>query len=277
MRLQTTLAHSPHAPDPEQNTVLQLGLQQLDPNTWMQVDNDYPQFYQHKVETFARRPDNVYFAEPSSTTAQAEFHQQLVAHLQRDYPQHCNKISNQLPFTSLWHSSLLVQEDICLLEQIDERYCLTAASVCSPSNWRLEDKRGGNLDLIHKPVPGYQEQLSTRVQRLFSKLKSDAPLLRYNWSLQADNELWWRDDLNPNSIQNRKECMDFSQWYWRVERQTLMRLPTTEAIVFTIRIYLHQVANLPRTSQQHLWRIINALPPEQRAYKGLTFAPLLHK
>jgi len=242
-----------------------LGLQPLNTVTWMQQDGDFQQFNNHKLSVYQQHPEKVSGALPGSESAQAEFHCVLMGHL---VDHHGLKKIENIRFASLWQSSLLVQEDICLLEpNANGQYLLTAASVCSPSNWKLEDKLGRDLDLIHAPVPGYDKELSERVNRLFGKLKVDSPLLRYNWSIQADNELFWRNDLSAD----RKTQAVEPHWYWRVERQTLRRLPETQTIVFTIRIYLHNLRALrqhPAFGQQ-LRHMIAGLPEKQIQYKGL--------
>ena len=261
MRLNSQVA--PHyLPDLQQQTVLRLGLQALNPSTWMQRDQDYLQFLRHKQSVVQQFPTKVYGALPESEAAQVEFHQCLLAHLQDD---HARVELPEKRFVSLWQSSLAVQEDICLLEQRGDRYILTAASVCSPSNWKLEEKIGRDLDMIHRPVPRYDHALSARVNRLFHKLKVDAPLLRYNWSLQDSNELFWRSDLS-----GPVDTTD-PQWFWRVERQTLRRLPQTDGIVFTIRIYLHPIEQLCTNPKflSSLTTMINGLPTDERSYKGL--------
>ena len=283
-------------PDPAQNTVLQLGLRILDPTQWMQIDQDFSQFQRHKLEQKNKNTERVCFALPGSEAAQQELHRQLLQHLVADHGNHFRLQGNTLcwhdelswpsEFTSLWHSALWVQEDICLLENINESYQLTAASVCSPSNWKLEEKRGGDLDFIHRPVPDYADSLSDRVNRLFNNLKVSGPLLRYNWSIQATNELFWRDDLLANRKDSRGEDYrgeeryekevdeekDQDTWFWRVERQTLRRLPRTGAIVFAIRIYLHDLSVLMGDENflPQLQAILQRLPKNQLRYKALT-------
>ena len=244
--------------------MLHLGLQSLDAHTWLQRDADYDLFHQHKVASYDLHGDKVYTSLSGSEAAQAELHQFIVQHLATHYGL---RSESKKSFESLWQTSLLVQEDLCLLEpQPNGRYLLTAASVCSPSNWKLEEKIGGDLDIIHKPVPEYAETLSTRVNRLFSKLKVESPLMRFNWSLQDSNELFWRSDL-----QGRATAVP-PHWYWRVERQTLRRLPKTQVIVFGIRIYLHAVDIVLQKHpdfKRQLQAIIARLPANQVQYKGL--------
>lgn len=264
MQLFTTRLDTPYYPDAEQPSIVGLGLNLLDENQWMDVDNDLPQFIQHKKTLYSQYPDKVYFSEPDSVEAQKEFHQLVGDHLVKNYST-IYRADTIGEFTSLWDTSLLVQEDICLLTEEEGAYHLKAASVCSPSNWFLEKKRNKNLDIIHQPVPGYEQELSERVNKLFTKLKTDSPIVRFNWSLQPSNELFWRSDMAPSTQ------VLLPHWYWRVERQTLYRLPHSRAIVFGIRIYLHDIAHLQGGNfETTLHQIVKRLPASQQQYKGLS-------
>jgi hypothetical protein len=287
-----------YLPEPDQATVLRLGLRKLDPGDWLVVDDDFRQFHDNKLHTRAAHGDRVYGALPGSEPAQQELRQLVFYHLLNDHSSNyevtgskiahrdCN-LSWSLDDESLWQTSLWVQEDICLMELRDRQYCLTAASVCAPSNWPLEQKMGCSLDHIHGPVPGYGQQLSRRVNRLFANLKPERPLVRFNWSVQEFPELFWRKDLNSDigaeqtldsepgtepdknpATELKKPAPDF---FWRVERQTLRRLPQTGAIVFTIRIFIHSFSVMHRAADfsTNLSRLLGQLPAAERDYKGL--------
>lgn len=280
-----------YLPEAMQSSVLRLGLVPLDPRTWMQCDGDFGQFHRHKLLVKRQYDDKVFCALPESRPAQDELRQTLLQHLITDRSD-CYRIeSGQLIHSrdniswplgdnDLWDCSLWVQEDLCLLEWRDGEYRLTAASVCSPSNWRLEDKIAQSVDFIHGPVPGYQRELAQRVTKLFVNLKPNKPLLRFNWSIQRGNELFWRSDLpdeRNSSEQNNDERDKIADLYWRVERQTLIRLPETGAIVFAIRIYLHPFKDLLNAGQfrANLQAVLATLPVEQKRYKGIENLSLL--
>ena len=276
-------------PQPEKSTVLHLGLKKLEPGEWLIVDEDFGQFHANKLHVRNIHGDKVYAALPGSEPAQQELQQLVLGHLTNEHSntyeisgsniKHKARALNwSLGDESLWQTSLWVQEDICLMELRDGEYCLTAASVCAPSNWPLEQKIGRSLDDIHGPVPGYGQQLSRRVNRLFANLRPDRPLFRFNWSVQQYPELFWRKDLDKQPAQldlNKGWEKGFGQGanalFWRVERQTLRRLPQSGAIVFTIRIFIHSFAALELTSgfTTNLGQLIGALPIAEKKYKGL--------
>jgi hypothetical protein len=261
-------------PDPEQESVLKLGLERIDTSQWLATE-DLPVFAAHKqaltgnAEVVAQLPD--------SNALQREFAdfllQHLLTHHAEDYRQSAGRLYHRSGLSwpcrnsDLWQASQWIAEDICLL-QIREKtsqkaYRLVAASVCSPSNWRLADKIGRTVAEIHAPVPGYQETLNQRVNRLFARLPIGKTLLRYNWSLQPGSALNWQERHVTEADRNNP--------HWRIERQTLLRLPDSGAIVFGIRIFLHDLDTVPE--QHHfraeLERQIARLSPAQRSYKGL--------
>ena len=258
-------------PDARQETVLQLGLAPLAMHDWIQSDADFIQFHEHKLAVQSLFPAKVSGARSTEAVkifAEFLLETLLVEHSEIYYSDDStlthlpSGLSWALADRSLAAVSRWVQEDICLLEPEQGVYKLTAASVCSPSNWRLEEKIGCSLDAIHSPVPNYDKVLATRVNRLLTNLKPEKSLCRFNWSVQRGNELLWRDDLSSQAE---------TALYWRIERQSLLRIPTTDIIIFSIRIYLHSFADLVKMPdfRSNLQTIIGKLPAEQSAYKGL--------
>ncbi len=261
-------------PDPEQESVLKLGLERIDASQWL-APEDLPVFAAHK-QALTGNPE-VFAQLPDSTALQQEFAdfllQHLLSHHAQDYRQNAGRLyhSSGLNWpcrnSDLWQASQWIAEDICLLQisaaAKQNSYQLLAASVCSPSNWRLADKIGRTVAEIHAPVPGYQETLNQRVNRLFARLPVGKILLRYNWSLQPGNALNWQDRHVTGA--------DRKNPHWRIERQTLLRLPDSGAIVFGIRIFLHDLATMPKQHRfrAELERQIARLSSAQKPYKGL--------
>lgn len=94
-------------------------------------------------------------------------------------------------------------------------------------------------------------------------LKPSKLMLRFNWSIQNGNELCWRPGLGEKPGSAEK--------YWRIERQTLLRLPQTGAIIFGIRIFLHSFDTMSKLDgfQDSLIRLLKQLPTPEKNYKGL--------
>jgi hypothetical protein len=268
-----------YLPEKEQTTVLRLGFENCSGDDWIFSAKDLNVFQRHKRELGISRSEECFAQTQGSVAAQCEFHDFLLRHLLTKPTSGYSRKGNQLIHEqekltwkiedkNLWEASLWVPEDFCLLEKEKNGYVMTAASVCSPSNWILQEKIGQTVDFIHNPVPGYNKHLSKRVNRFLEGIPIHRVLLRYNWSIQSDNELFWRDDLNPNSdFVNRSN----PNLYWRIERQTFVRLPTSGAIVFGIRVFLHSFDSLRNIEgfNQSIEQLFTQLPETQKRYKGL--------
>lgn len=259
-------------PQADQRSVLRLGFENCAAEDWLFTPHDLAGFFIHKYTLGATRAASCFAELQDSAAAQDEFQDYLLASLldnpRLGYRRSGNRLVHEeqelawdIDDRGLWPASLWIPEDICLLQEIDARYLMTAASVCSPSNWALEDKIGRSIDAIHEPVPAYAEVLGERVNRFLQGLRSGRVMLRYNWSIQRGNELCWRGDENANG-QAR---------YWRVERQTFLRLPVTGAIVFGIRIFLHSFASLQGIEgfDRGIAALLAQLPLAEKRYKGL--------
>lgn len=129
----------------------------------------------------------------------------------------------------LWAISQHIQEDICILEKRGHAHVLTAALLCFPAGWTLSEKIGRPLMRIHKPVAAYDDQIGGRVQRLFDGVQPGQPLWRANLLRYADPTLYQphKEDAPRSDTPDRAA-------FERSERQTVLRLPKTNAVVFAI-------------------------------------------
>jgi hypothetical protein len=60
-----------------------------------------------------------------------------------------------------------------------------------------------------------------------------------------------------------------SELFVRVERQVLQGFPAVSALLFTIRVYAERCSELPSSDRAALSAAIEAMSPEERAYKGI--------
>ena len=134
-------------------------------------------------------------------------------------------IDRDQPLLTLGH---LVQEDICILQKRGDQHVLTAAVLCFPANWRLSEKAGRPLTDIHIPVPEYDDNIARRVQRLFDGVQVGRPLWRFNRLTYADPDLHQPRKKDDNGVGD----------YIRTERQCVVRMPQTGAVVFSIHTYV---------------------------------------
>jgi hypothetical protein len=132
------------------------------------------------------------------------------------------------PLITIGH---LIQADVCLMQPGPDGHVLTGAILCFPASWTLAEKIGRPLQAIHGPVPEYDADVAARVQRLFDAIRPDRPLWRANAILHHDPTLHHpRSERDPQSHRYGKP----GGRYLRSERQTLRRLPDSDAVVFTI-------------------------------------------
>ena len=138
----------------------------------------------------------------------------------------------------------LVQEDLCLLEKDGDEHLLTGAILCFPAGWTLSQKLGQPMTRIHNPVESYDLDIARRVQRMFDAIRADQPLWRANSLLYDDAT------LHQPRLEGVPRPKPVAKTYARSERQCLIRLPQTRAVVFAIHTYVVRMTDLaPEVAQ----------------------------
>lgn len=171
----------------------------------------------------------------------------------------------------LWAASRLVADDLCLMEKRDGQWRLTAASLCSPTFFTVEDALGRSLRELHGPVPAFAERFLGRLERIFDHLRPGHILERRNWTLVNSGELFLpsaapvRAAIDAIAPDRAAQAL-----FLRVERQTLRALSEGRAL-FTIRIWRDPLIALRQTPDlmarfEQAWR---GASPAFRDYKGL--------
>jgi hypothetical protein len=100
---------------------------------------------------------------------------------------------------------------------------------------------------IHLPVESYDAGVAKRVQRLFDAIRPEAPLMRANLIPYAHAELH-----SPRPEFSRHSPGPGEVRFVRVERQTLLRLPVTRAVVFSIHAYHVPLAAITGAERERL-------------------------
>jgi hypothetical protein len=168
-----------------------------------------------------------------------------------------------------------VPEDLVLMRKGDDGWRLAAASVCFPSSWTLREKFGRPMHEIHGPVPGFQKGTRNAglIERMFDNLRLDMPVVRWNWSVYGDAELFHQHahETGEGRFGPGPVAKDV---YLRLERQTLRKLPESGDILFTIRIYIDPLTVLETHPDgarlaAAIADQVKALSPAERTYKGL--------
>lgn len=263
---------------------LAIGLQPLDLQDWIEVDDHFVEHLHLKHHLLQTRHSDLYAGLPESLAGQQAVLDLLVDHLLTLFPQIYArrgdtlvnlKSDQQWSLVSFAHAPLdlagrVVQEDLLLMQPGAGGYCLTAGSLCFPSHWRLRDKLGLPLGQIHQPVPGYAQQLERRVDQIFERFKIDRPGWRLNWSLVDTPTLCLCCDSADLPVGITAENAGDRLWL-RIERQTLRRIPATGDMLFTVHTYvypLRQVAADPDLAAS-LLATLETLPPDTQIYKRI--------
>ncbi|MEP1539190.1 MAG: DUF3445 domain-containing protein [Paracoccaceae bacterium] len=135
------------------------------------------------------------------------------------------------------------QADFCILQAgAQNEHVMTGAVLCFPASWTLSEKIGRSLTGIHTPVMEYDDNIARRVQRLFDGVQVGRPVWRFNQLWYVDAELHQpRSETDKRVVPERAEAANFL----RTERQIMMRLPESRAVVFIIHTYVFARENVP--------------------------------
>jgi hypothetical protein len=180
---------------------------------------------------------------------------------------------------SLLSIAMQVQEDFVLL-QGDWPHRLLAGAVFFPSGWSIAEKIGRSLQETHSVVPRFEQALERQTDRLVTHLKLGRPVWRMNWGVRPSGQL----DQSPKwsaMIAESAKQIDANnagaKCYFRVERQTLSRLPDGGEILFTIHTRQWPLASIGALQLKWLHQALKTCPEETLMYKGITafYDPLI--
>lgn len=217
---------------------LSMGTRPLDLDRWLVVDEAFSVEMGLKARLLDERHDEVVVALPGSDAASAECLEMIEAWLDERGHRVGSPPDGLHPID---RAGRLVQEDLCIVEQRDGRWVMTAASVCFPSHWRIGDKLGRSVAAIHAPVHHYDTELRQRVDNFFDRMRVDRPVWRRNVSIHSHDELFRPE---PHEDLASFDGLGPDEVWLRSEYETLRRLPDSDAIVFTIKTQQCPVARL---------------------------------
>lgn len=237
----------------------------IDPANWLTPDTEADVWLPQKHALMANRRNEVFFCEEGASRAASEASQLVFDHVDAEV-----QTDNQFE-TMFECASALVSDDLCVMTDQGEAFCLSVASLCTPTFWSLADKAGQPLSGLHSPVPGGDPKLAARIYRIFRSLQSDMVLERFNWTVQLDGERF-----TPSSEPMKRELASLSaeqaanRLFLRVERQTIRKLPETGAVLFTIRICVDPLPPILKgpANRQAFEKAWSETDPALAEYKG---------
>ena len=249
--LQTTLPYTPWA-DPRMRRLP--GIQPLDPADWLVQDEAYGPQMAARDRLIAQARDKVHALDPGAEPAAQETLDTVLAQLE-GRPGHAvtaDSVTRPDGVTvaldrddPLATAGRLVQEDLCLMEKRGgDEHLLTGAVLCFPAGWTLSEKFMRPMLRIHAPVVQYDADIARRVQRLLDGIRAGRPLWRANAHYYDDPALFAPQP--ENAPRSKREGAGA---YIRSERQCLLRLPRSGAVLFSIHTFMLRADSL-RADQQ---------------------------
>ena len=255
------------APAPPFN---RMGTHSLPLVEWFQIDERREDERSLRLRLVDERPDDVFAVLPTAEDAASE-----VFELVHGWATARGLIDPSASPTGARHplveAGLVVQDDLCIMTRRGGQWRLDGAFLCFPSVWRLHDKLGRGMAAIHQPV-GHHDELDSRIDRFFDRMRVGAPVWRRNMSLKPTHALFLPisklaasksaaspaiSDISPaigdvssrggdGSPSTSSIGEDGSPFWIRSERQTLTKLPRTGAILFAIRTQIAPLSVLRR-------------------------------
>lgn len=271
-----------HQPYKDGKGGVDIGLKPIQKESWLEIDGLFSAEIAEKKKLLKNKRSDVLITPSSSFSIQKEVLTTILEHLQLFHANLFNinnetveiiktkEIYNHQKFPNpLELASLLVQEDLIIMKQIEEDYHLESASLCAPTRWSLQDKYRESLSKIHKEVPGYEQKIGKRVDSIFSNLPDDKIFERLNWSIFDSPELF-----QPINSKTLVEIQDLrpQELFIRVERQTIRRLEQSKSVLFTVRVHVDPITAIldSKRSIEDLITAISNLDLDMKNYKVIT-------
>lgn len=217
------------------------GVLPVEGESWLTVDDAYAAQMAERARILREVPELVHAILPEGQPATEELYSVVLDRLTREpgfrigqttalRPDGVEVVLDPAnPLMTLGH---LVQEDLCLMEAAGTESRLTAGLLCFPASWSLRQKLGRALVSIHAPVTPYDDDVARRVQRLFDAIRPGQPLWRMNYLTYDDHV------LHQPRTEDQRRPRPTGHFFVRCERQCMLRLPKTNAVVFAIHTYV---------------------------------------
>ena len=242
--------HLPHLAWLDPRTARLPGIQPVTGDDWLRVDEAYDGQMRERDRLIADHEPAVLGMTDAARPAADELYDRVLEKLRHTAGYRVDQTMVQRPdgvtvalnrAAPLRTLGRLVQEDLCLMQQIGDQHVLTGAILCFPASWTLAQKLGRPMSEIHLPVADYTDEIAQRVQRMFNAIRPEQPLWRMNYLTYADPTL---HQPRLESDRRPRPAADL-RLFVRSERQCLLRLAQTGAVLFSIHTYVVRAAALP--------------------------------
>lgn len=211
----------------------QVGLKRIDPSQWLKPDPE-THWLELKSQRLDAAPDTYYRALPSAAAAETEALARIEAAT--------GKTRSDRPEPALIAAGRLVSDDLVVMEKAGQGWVATSLLLTQPTFFSLGDAFNRELHQLHTPVPDGAPSLAGKITRVFDRMPAGEVFERFNWTVQLGMERHWphgsamREQLKTTPVSAAIKTLSL-----RVERQTLVRLDASNAILFCIRICLDPI------------------------------------
>jgi dimethylamine monooxygenase subunit A len=247
-----------------------LGYRPLDLARWFLVDGDVEPLLANKRTQLADRFTEVFRALPGTEAGGEEVLAAITANLRTFHPTLLSAARSVEAVHGLDAAARLVPDDLVLMDVSEGRLRFAAASVCAPNRWKMAVKMGANLDEVHRPVPGYQDQVAEVVESSLQRLTPDRPVWRFNWGIAEKPDLYQPSGISIGAPIRTPERAATGMWL-RVERQTLRKFAESNTVLFAIRTFqlrLDRLAAHPERAAT-LLAAVEQIPDAFANYKSI--------
>lgn len=274
----------------------------MDIGDWLDVGADHASFMAAKRVRLAGCPPLYYRTLPASLPAQAELLRTVAANLlahhggvfaseagtlvdRVDGSRHDLANPAREPLDLL---GSLVEEDFVLFDAAAGPALMIAASNAYTSSGRIVSCVGRGMHFAHEPVPGLNEALAARIDRVIGNVQVGKPVVRFNWFVTPIAERLFPERSHAANVEAGEEASRVlaadhrkaGEMLWlRVEQQSFVRLPETGALAFGIHTYSDPLSCIAdeRDSLAALQRLLTSYSVERLAYGGMlaTKEPIL--
>jgi len=259
----------------------QLGLRPITPESWILIGADHAEIMRQKRDRLNRFRPYYYRTLTESLPAQRELRDRVTTHLVTDHPESFQRLGSLVrsvvtgqtldldddSVEPLLQLSYMIEEDFMLLDEDGGIPRITAAANAYSSSGRLVASVGHDMAWTHALVPQLTQKLGTRINRVIGSVHAATPCERFNWQLTPMASVFFPHSdphaANAAAMQHisaelRRDPGRAGELLWiRVERQTLSRLPDSNATAFSLHTYSDPLSSI-RSDLESL-RAIRAL------------------
>jgi len=262
-----------------------------------QFDNTYTLYRNNKLAIRDQSIDHYVCTDTTSLEVLKETGKWLLQHLCKEHPdkfllQHAaqsmqlschltsDKIfinndgslnSQNISYKNLFDAlALQVQEDICVMQKDGDRMKMVAAHLCAANHWSAREKLLMDMSDLHQHVPGFTDNNPEPDKLLLGLQKKIHPYTRFAWGLCKHATLNQHPEQPPKQDSN-------SGLFMRVERQAIWPMVNTETLLFTIRTYFYDCAELDTQQCRSLINAVNSMSDATLRYKNINRTNVVNK